>query len=314
MELTELKGELIPLTGYPSRLAFNADGTLLAAAGSSELYVVDLRNRAVRFKGASGLAKALAFSGDGKTLFVGAKNITLIDVATNKKSKVVMKGHKAVAQALESSADGTVLFTGGGSFIDTSDRFVRAFDVATGAERWKVKPGKNSGALSLTLAGQRLFVAAEDGVVRAFDAKDGTPTGETTLAEAQKLGSPFGGVVATGEHLAAAWETKHTCTVAWLSQTTLKVDRSEVLPLADVDPSESMSVGVPLAAGTVVAVPVYYCVSGYSRIVVALFDSSTRALRRLVQLVDASDPRCALSPDGASLAWGVADGVTLAHL
>ncbi|MCA9700812.1 MAG: PQQ-binding-like beta-propeller repeat protein, partial [Myxococcales bacterium] len=83
----------------------------------------------------------------------------------------------------------------------------------------------------------------------------------------------------------------------------------------DVDPDEGLFTVKPLVGGGRVWLPIYYCVAGYSRVVIAEFDGDSRTLLGMVAPEGLGDPReCALAPATGTLAWAVADGVALASL
>ncbi len=310
LEPTPLAGDLLPLVDFPNVFAFSADGTTLAAHGFSTLHIVDWAKRSkTTYK--SKEARAVLFHDDGN-LIVGTRSIGLIDPTSGKKLSA-MKGHKAPAHDL--ATDGVSLFTAGGDYAATHDRFVRAYDLSTGDLRWKSKPGKNAGALSLALVDDNVAVAAEDGAIRLFRADDGAALSEVQLALPVTHGSAFGGVARVGTGLVAAAAEDRVCRVHWLrhDSTTITADDVTTLPLRDVDPNEGMVVGPPQSRGGLVIVPVYYCINGMSRVVVAVLDATSHDVAAIWKPTGLNDTKCGLGPDG-TLVWAVADGLASAAL
>ncbi len=309
---SELHGTVLRLSDFPSVLAFDADAGRLAAHGITSLHLVEMAGPTWSKTIKSREAKALLFHGDD--LLVGTKTIALLDGTTGKK-RLALKDHKAPANALALAADGETLFTAGGSYIDTHDRFVRAFDLSTGALKWKAKPGRRAGATSVAVVGDVVCVAAEDGWVRTFDAADGAPLAELQLAPAVTHGTPLGGIARAEHGVVVSMVTDHECSVAWLSlEPELVLEEVVPISLRDVDPDEALIPGPPLARGGHVVVPIYYCVKGYTKWVVAVFHDASRALTAVRTPVGLSDSDCcALSEDG-TLAWAVGEGIASATI
>jgi outer membrane protein assembly factor BamB len=297
------------LSDYPGIFAFSADGKTLAAHGISSVHLVDVPRRAWTATHPSKEASCLQFHDDG--LIVGSKTLTLLNRESGKKVRS-FKGHNATPNALALSADGKVLWSGGGRYCDTRDRFLFAFDATTGEPIYKVKPGKNAGAMDVAVLGDVLAVAAEDGHLRTFSAAEGKPLGDIALAPPVEHGSSFGGVAVSGASFVAAAVVADVCVVTWLSRD-LAVETTAKIAL---DGSRYLSAEGPFVVAGHIVIPLgmNWTSSDESGVVVAVFDEDTRALVALRTLAGLDDARaCTVSADGL-VAWKAKGGVQLAEL
>ncbi|MEM6788867.1 MAG: PQQ-binding-like beta-propeller repeat protein [Myxococcota bacterium] len=300
MPAKALTGDVIRLSDYPRVFALSADGSTLAAHGIGSVHIVDVPSRTWTKSHKSGEAKDMVFLRDG--LVVGSKTMHLIDPIAGKK-RLSFKGHKAPANQLVLSSDGVTLWSGGGNFMDTHDRFLYAFDTQTGALRYKAKPGKGSGAMSMAVVDDVVAVAAEDGHVRTFSATDGQPRTEVVLAPAEALGTPFGGIAATRGGFVACFKEGEERAVVWLD-TDLNIEAKITLPVEDAGPS----IHRPMVGAGHIVIPF----SGTNNFI-AVIDEATRALVAIYAPSQLDDCRCCTYLGGL-FAWKVREGVAIASL
>lgn len=115
---------------------------------------------------------AVCYSPDGRFVASGGKAITLFDTSTWKKG-ASLKGHKHEIQDATFSADGTHVYTVSGNGYTPADWSVRAWDAASGEQRWRYKGTQQIYAVAASHDGR--LVAAGDvmGLVTIHDAATG---------------------------------------------------------------------------------------------------------------------------------------------
>ncbi len=306
-------GYKVCLDHDPEVLVLPPGGELLATAaptyGGQDIRLVDLSGNDVRTILTKSEFRTFAFSRDGRSVFVGSKNIATFDVATGKKGKVSFKGHKAHARALVVSDDGKTLYTAGGSRTYSDDCFVRAFDTSTGDLRWSAKtPSKGKGFTGVARMNEVLVASCEDGTLRAFDSESGEPKGALALGE----GAAPGGVVASGANAVVPWEAgkKAFVGLVTLEKGHLSLAKNVEVALPDVDTSENVGACPPAANGFHAAVAFHFAQNGFPRRLACPVDLRALSVGRAVMLEEANDV-LGLVPtvfaDGA-IVWPVAQG------
>jgi WD40 repeat protein len=207
---------------YPVFLDFNANGSILASAGTSEDGTVWFWDPATAERSGEPIATEQGafyagprFSPDGTILATGGEDGTIRfwDVATRLPIGAPLDAHSEAVTSLVFSRDGRVLASAGGS-----DSTIREWDVAT---HQPIGPPIESGqglvsSLAMSPDGQTLASGGEDGTIRLWErAAIGNsffaPVNghrEVPLAIAF---SPDGSTVATGgyDNAVALWDARN---------------------------------------------------------------------------------------------------------
>lgn len=165
----------VTLDESTNALALSPDGSLVAVTTfDQKMRVYDTATRTLRKALHLGTAfpHSANFSPDGRWVVSGAKSLTFFDTATWKKG-VSIKGHRHEVQDATFSPDGSTFYTGSGNGYTPSDWSLRAWDAASGAERWRWKSVREVYAVAASPDGR--FVAAGDplGNITLLDAATG---------------------------------------------------------------------------------------------------------------------------------------------
>ncbi|MFO0629531.1 MAG: PQQ-binding-like beta-propeller repeat protein [Polyangiales bacterium] len=167
-----------------ARIALEASTNALALSPDGRLVAVTTFDQKMRlFDAATGaLHKALHlgtafphsanFSPDGRWAVSGAKSLTFFDTATGKKG-VSIKGHRHEVQDATFSPDGTTFYTGSGNGYTPADWSLRAWDAASGAERWRWKAAREVYAVAASPDGRTVAAGDANGIVSLHDADTG---------------------------------------------------------------------------------------------------------------------------------------------
>jgi WD40 repeat protein len=176
----------VPLRDRVLALAFNADGSLLAASSGEpsregDLFLWETRDWSKeprRMTGAhSDTILAMAFSPDGKSMVTGGadKVARIIDLETLK-VKMTLEGHTHHVLGVDWSPDGRTIVTGG------ADNMVKIWDALSGARKKNVDGvDKEVTAVRFIGSGAQFAAASGDGKVRVV-AVNGTPARTITAA------------------------------------------------------------------------------------------------------------------------------------
>jgi WD40 repeat protein len=150
-------------------LAFNPDGTLVAAGGADNaIHIIDVKMRQEKLiiNQHADWVTALCFSSDGKHLASASRDRTARVYSSETGGlETTYNGHSSAVYAVVFSKDGKEVFSAG------KDKSIHI---------WKADEGKETGKLSgaagdiyrLLLHKDSLFCAAADGVVREFSGRD----------------------------------------------------------------------------------------------------------------------------------------------
>lgn len=152
-------------------MAFSPDGRTFAAGGADyRLRVWDAVTGKLRFTGATASSVwDLSFSPDSKTLVCLSAGVSLWDVKTGRQLPAA-SGHTGSISGLALSDDGRFLVTGG------QDGTVRAWETATGEQRWRTPAAENGGwptSVALSPDGKTVAASGFDGIVRVLEAATG---------------------------------------------------------------------------------------------------------------------------------------------
>jgi WD40 repeat protein len=152
-------------------MAFSPDGRFFAAGGGDyRLRVWDAVTGKLRFTGATGSSISdVNFSPDSKTLVCVSAGVSLWDVETGR-SMIGADGHFGSIRDFALSDDGQLLVTAG------SDGTVRAWNTATGEQRWRTQVPENGGmptAVALSPDEKNVATAGFDGIVRVLETATG---------------------------------------------------------------------------------------------------------------------------------------------
>jgi WD40 repeat protein len=173
-------------------VAFSPDGKTLFVGDSLSLIDVATGKEVRRFQGDGSSHDAVAFSPDGRT--VAAREL-LWDVATGKELRR-LRGHTSGVSSSAFSPDGKTLASGG------HDQTVRLWDVATGRELRRLEGHEGAvWRVAFSPDGKLLASGGEDPVVRLWDPAAGKEV-RRLRAEQDKVWalafSPDGKVLASG--------------------------------------------------------------------------------------------------------------------
>jgi tRNA A-37 threonylcarbamoyl transferase component Bud32 len=191
-------------------VALSPDGKLLASAGSSRLFLGEVKLWEVesgreRFALGGPLlrpgATAVAFSPDGKTLAASGIDavIRLWDVATGKSVRI-LRGHGGAAVAVAFSPDGKRLASA--SFDGT----VRVWDAEAGKELHVLRHADRALCVAFSPDGKYLASGGCDNVVRVWDAATGKEVSALRGPPGYVMGVAFS---PDGQQLAAASGHRH---------------------------------------------------------------------------------------------------------
>jgi WD40 repeat protein len=166
---TEPVGRLCRIGDEMLALAFNADGSLLAAGGADNaIHIIDVKARKekVTINQHADWVTALSFSPDGKHLASASRDRTArVYSSETGVLETTYNGHASAVYAVAFGKDGKDVFSAG------KDKSIHI---------WKAEDGKETGKLNgtvgdvyrLVLYEDSLFCAAADGIVREFSGRD----------------------------------------------------------------------------------------------------------------------------------------------
>jgi len=315
--MKSLKGSILEVDPSPYIVEASPKFDRLALAapnsGSDHIQIVDVKTRElagnVDFKGEF---KAMCWSADGKSIYVGTKTIGELDVATMKKTKAAFKDGKSPVNALAISTDGKLLLGASGSRVASDDCFVRAFEIETGKLAWKAKPKSQQNGFASIAAHGKLVLSASANRVFAFDAK-GAVAAELALPD----DAVVGGVASNGTHAAVIWQVKKQLALGILAidGKSISVAKPVALPLA-ADPDEHLRPKLATISGEyAIATCSYANVDGDSAHAVFRVKLATAKLSESYELPDTSSVNALrLAYANGQLVWPTDRGVAFAKL
>lgn len=165
----------VALGASTQALALSPDGSLVAVtAFDQKLRLFDTATLSLRKVLHLGTAfpHAAAFSPDGRWVVSGAKSLTFFDAQTGRKG-VAIKGHRHEVQDATFSADGRWLFTAAGNNYTPADWSLRAWDAASGAERWRWKAASPLFAVAASPDGCTVAAGDAAGTITLHDVDTG---------------------------------------------------------------------------------------------------------------------------------------------
>lgn len=165
----------VTLDESTNALALSPDGSLVAVTTfDQKMRVYDTGTLSLRKALHLGTAfpHSASFSPDGRWVASGSKSLTFFDTATWKKG-VSIKGHRHEVQDSTFSFDGGTFYTGSGNGYTPADWSLRAWDAATGTERWRWKSGSEVYAVAASPDGRTVAAGNTAGEVTLHDADSG---------------------------------------------------------------------------------------------------------------------------------------------
>lgn len=287
-------------------LASTPDGARLVAVHEAMYSLVSIDAGAViRSGNVSGVAYACAVTPDGRSLLLGTRSPTLIEL-TDDASPQPLKGPSSASNAVAFSPDGATAYLAHGSFAASSDCYLYAFDLATRAQRWRVAPTPRDGVVDVVCVGERVVSFGEQGVVVLLDAARGASLGRVQLTEP----APYGAAMVLGaalghEHVVAVTLDEGTAIVAKvkLASGALPIEWRTPIEFEEADEDEAMLVGRPLVAGSAVHVPVRWVSRGAARMTLVTVDATTGEVLGESELEGCESHRAVLGLADGRVAW-----------
>jgi WD40 repeat protein len=238
----------LPVVGVRD-LAASPDGSLIAIGDQNgTIHLWEWRTkkdpRKIELRGVD---VSLAFSPDGKTLAIASDGVSLWDVETGKRIRLLPYDSTAYVKSVAFTPDGKQLITPdqGMSLDKNISGGLHIWDVATGKEaRFLATPGEGFGHVTLSNDGGRL-AAASGGSVRVWDTKTWKQLADhpTHRADVESIAISKDGLVLTGsmDFSARLWTLKDGAAIHrfqcayWARSVAMTPDGSRAAALSNGD-------------------------------------------------------------------------------